>query len=361
VKTLAAAVVAFALRPAVVALALPAVALPADAVRIQLTGGAFEARPASAAATLEVYVDSAGDVPPLLGALSRKGDSLVFTPRFPPRPGLRYRAVYRESAAASPVVSVFDVPAAAAKPKTAVVRIDPTADVLPENLLKLYLNFSAPMSRGEAYGRVRLLDAAGRAVELAFLEIDQELWDPEARRLTLLFDPGRVKRELLPNREVGSPLREGATYTLVVDGGWPDADGNALERETRKTFRVGPPDHEPPRTSAWRLSRPRAGSREPLLVTFPESMDRALLERVLEVADDSGARVAGSAAIEGNETRWLFTPREAWRPGEHALRAAAILEDLAGNSLLRPFEVDVFERVEDRALAVTETLRFRVE
>jgi hypothetical protein len=43
------------------------------------------------------------------------------------------------------------------------------------------------------------------------------------------------------------------------------------------------------------------------------------------------------------------------------LRAEAILEDLAGNSLGRPFEVDVFERVEDRELKVTESLRFRVE
>jgi hypothetical protein len=51
------------------------------------------------------------------------------------------------------------------------------------------------MSRGEAYRRVHLLDATGRPINLAFLEIEQELWDPEGRRLTLLFDPGRVKRD----------------------------------------------------------------------------------------------------------------------------------------------------------------------
>lgn len=38
-----------------------------------------------------------------------------------------------------------------------------------------------------------------------------------------------------------------------------------------------------------------------------------------------------------------------------------VLEDLAGNSLGRRFEVDVFERVEDRALNVTESLSFRIE
>jgi hypothetical protein len=48
------------------------------------------------------------------------------------------------------------------------------------------------------------------------------------------------------------------------------------------------------------------------------------------------------AALSG-ETRWLFTPREPWRSGGYALRAAMILDDLAGNSLGRRFEVDAFD------------------
>ena len=47
--------------------------------------------------------------------------------------------------------------------------------------------------------------------------------------------------------------------------------------------------------------------------------------------------------------------------GDYTLRAATILEDLAGNSLGRRFEVDVFERVEDRFLKVTANLPFRIE
>jgi hypothetical protein len=274
---------------------------------------------------------------------------------------MKYRVVYREAPGSPPLTQVLQAAPEPARPAAALDRIDPTPDVLPENLLKLYLNFSAPMSRGEAYRRVRLLDQHGKPVELAFLEIDQELWDKDVRRLTLLFDPGRVKRDLLPHEEVGTPLREGGTYTLLVDPAWPDARGKPLAREARKTFRVGPPDHAPPRTADWRVAPPRGGTRNPLVVTFPEPLDRALLERVIEVFEASGTKVAGDVAIDSGETRWGFTPQKPWRAGDYTLRAAAILEDLAGNSLGRPFEVDVFERVEDRALNVTESLRFRIE
>jgi hypothetical protein len=320
------------------------------------------ARPAAADATLELFVDGPTEPPPVLGGVTRTGDALVFAPRFPLQPGLRYRAVYR-APGEPPQVEVLQAGAAlaAATQPTRLERVDPSADVLPENLLKLYLRFSAPMSRGEAYLRIRLLDEHGKPVELPFLEIDQELWDPDGRRLTLLFDPGRIKRELVPHEEVGSPLRESHAYTLTVDRGWPDARGQALAGEGRKSFRVGPADHAPPRTNEWRLKAPRAGTRDALLVTFPEPLDRALLERVIEVLDRSGDPVPGEVAVEAGETRWRFKPGTPWTAGRYTLRAATILEDLAGNSLGRPFEVDVFERVDDRALDVSERLYFEIQ
>jgi hypothetical protein len=337
----------------------------ADAgTRITLEAGVVRARPAAAEATLEVFVDGPAGVPPILGDVVREGDALRFAPRFPMQPGMRYRAVYVEPGQAAPLVEVLELAVASAQsavPPTALERVDPSPDVLPENLLKLYLHFSAPMSRGEAYRRIHLVDDAGGEVELPFLEIDQELWDRDGKRLTLLFDPGRVKRDLVPNEEVGPPLQAGRAYTLVVDRAWPDARGRPLASEARKSFRVGPPDHTPPRTSEWRVAAPRAGTRDPLVVTFPEPLDRALLERVVEIWDGSGAPVPGEIAIDAGETRFRLTPQAAWKRGGYTLRAATILEDLAGNSLGRAFEVDVFERVEDRFLEVTANLRFQIE
>jgi pimeloyl-ACP methyl ester carboxylesterase len=328
--------------------------------RITFGGGVFRAQPASPEATLQVYVDGPSELPPVLGATSREEGALVFKPRFSLQAGMRYRAVYRESRRTAPHVEIFTIPKDVTRPPARVERIDPTADQVPENLLKLYLNFSAPMSRGEAYRFVRLMDESGRKVELPFLEIEQELWDREARRLTLLFDPGRVKRDLVPHNEVGSPLRAGASYTLVVDRGFPDAHGNPLEVETRKAFRVGPPDHDPPRIDDWRLDPPKAGGREPLVVAFPDPLDRALLERVIEIVGPSGEPVQGGASIDSRETRWSFTPSAPWKTGEYSLRALSILEDLAGNSLGQKFEVGVSEPRESRSPRVSEAVRFRV-
>src|SRR5206468_10702471 len=97
----------------------------------------------------------------------------------------------------------------------------------------LYLHFSAPMSRGEVYRRVRLLGEGDRPVDRPFLEIGEELWDPDGTRLTLLFDPGRIKRGLVPRKEEGPILEEGRAYTLVVDPAWPDAQGRPLRQGYR--------------------------------------------------------------------------------------------------------------------------------
>ena len=66
-------------------------------------------------------------------------------------------------------------------------------------------------------------------------------------------------------------------------------------------------------------------------------------------ASRGAARVARSRArsrIEDSETRWLFTPRDAWLAGDYDFVAFAFLEDLAGNRVGRAFEVDNFERTD---------------
>ena len=49
-----------------------------------------------------------------------------------------------------------------AKPETIVSQVYPTANSLPENLLKFYLHFSAPMSQGKVYSYIHLLNALER-------------------------------------------------------------------------------------------------------------------------------------------------------------------------------------------------------
>jgi len=309
------------------------------------------------------------DRPAVLGTHRVAGGVLRFEPQYPLQPGLAYDVVLdlsrlpQANAASSasreanahetlspiaPLTQRLQVPKPPTVATTIVEHVYPSANELPENLLKFYLHFSALMSRGEAYRRVHLLDSAGREVQWPFLELDEELWDPAGKRFTLFFDPGRVKRELVPRLEMGPALVEGKTYTLVIDKDWLDAAGNQLREPYRKEFHVVAPDDKPPTPDTWKITPPAARTSTPLEVVFPEALDHALLMRQLWVENERGEVVAGSNKTVEAETRWQFTPETEWQAGKYRIQVDTTLEDLAGNSIGRPFEVDVFNSVERR-------------
>jgi hypothetical protein len=297
---------------------------------------------------LSVYADQ-GDLkadmslPAMLGRYWTEQGRLYFEPHFPLERGVNYRAVFRPDAKAAPIIVSFKLPVQQIEPTTVVTRIYPSADVLPENLLKFYVHFSAPMSRGRIYEHIHLLDERGKDVELPFLEIDEELWDPHMKRLTLFIDPGRIKRGVQPLEEIGPALEEGKAFTLIIDQAWRDSAGHPLKESFRKKFKVGPPDREPPEPLRWKIHAPSAGTREPLRVDFLEPMDHALALRMIGVAN-----VGGTAVLEEHEQAWKFVPATAWHAGLHKLRVQTTIEDLAGNNIGKPFEVDEFEAVQRR-------------
>jgi len=324
-------------------------------VRGKLVAEALRTRPADE--LVRVFVAEAGaEAPAVGGSYAGEGDAIVFTPRFPFEPGIAYRVEWDEGAATMTVRAGKVVPGGT----TAVARIYPTADALPENLLKFYLHFTAPMSRGEAYSRVKLLDESGKAVEAPFLELDQELWDSEGRRFTLFFDPGRIKREVTPNMEAGLPLKAGRSYTLVVSREWKDAKSSPLRREARKTFRVVPADRTPIDLKTWRIAAPTAGSRGALEVRLGEPVDHALADWMIEVMGSDGP-LPGRVELTESESVWRFVPDVAWKAGNHQLRVAVTLEDLAGNKVGRAFDVDVFQKVEKLSQTRKMMLPFRVD
>jgi hypothetical protein len=311
---------------------------------------------AQMAERLSVTVD--GQPTALAGSFSSDSGRVRFRPRFPLQPGLRYRATWT-AASGSSVSEVFSIPRKEVAATARVDRIFPTSDVLPSNQLKLYVHFSAPMSRGEAWKRIHLVDDQGKEVQLPFLEIEQELWDREQKRLTVLFDPGRIKRGLIPHNEVGPALIEGRMYQIVIDKEWPDAQGNPLVEKHVKSFKVGDADRTPPTLSNWKLTAPSKASTL-VILDFPEPLDSALLQRLLWVEDAVGNRVDGSITLTENEKRWMFQPASPWNAGSYNVKIGAILEDLAGNRIDRKFDVDTFERIEMRLTVTMRTMPFTV-
>lgn len=277
--------------------------------------------------------------PAMLGDYVVDGNAIRFTPMFPLDPGRQYHVTF----APANLTATVALPAATAQPSTVVSHVYPSTDVVPENQLRLYIHFSAPMGLKGGLDYVSLLDERGEKVIDPFLPLDTEFWNSDHTRYTVFFDPGRQKRGIMPNQQMGRSLEPGKRYTLAVDREWRDANGLPLKEPFRREFTVGPADERPLDVNAWRLTVPVGGTRDPLVVSFPEALDHGLLLRALGVWK-GGRPLDGEIAIEEQETRWRFTPRDAWQAGGYQLMAFGMLEDLAGNRIGRAFEVDRFDR-----------------
>lgn len=249
-------------------------------------------------------------------------------------PGVDRRELWRQPR----LQRIMAVAGAAANRTTVVTQVYPRAPQLPENMLRFYIEFSAPMGRGSPLEHIRLVEDGGKEVVDPFLPVDADLWNPERTRFTLFFDPGRVKRGIKPNRDLGRALVSGKRYALIISDRWLDGRGQPLKEEYRHTFTAGPADETPLNTSAWKIHPPPAYRRDPVTVTFPKPLDRGLLFRALGVRR-AGADVKGDVRIERNETRWEFRPAEPWAAGNYTLLVLTLLEDPSGNRIGRAFEV----------------------
>jgi hypothetical protein len=314
---------------------------------------------------LVVSVKAAGEPIAIAGTYHLTGHAIQFTPRFPFDPGREYEVRYHPGVlagatpAGAPVTAIVSLPALPEPPPVAVTGVYPSAESIPENQLRLYIHFSAPMGRHGGLPYVRLIDEGGRIVDDPFLPLDADFWDADRTRYTVFFDPGRQKRGILPNREMGRSLIAGRSYTLEVSRDWPDAHGRPLRETYTRRFRVVPAVLDPIEPASWTVIPPEAGTRSPLIVRFPRALDHGLLTRAIGVRRNGGP-VTGDVQITDHETAWTLTPAAAWEEGAYDLVALPILEDASGNRIGRAFEIVRFARGEDAPDQADTLIPFRI-
>lgn len=279
--------------------------------------------------------------PDLAGTWEVLPDGLRFRPAFPFEPGIAYRANFDPGPlglASTPLWLDIELPRAMPSRTPSVEAIHPSGDRLPENLLRFRVTFSTPMRRGLADTQIALVTEDGTLVPDVLYRPPVELWDASMRHLTVLLDPGRLKRGVGPNRALGPPLRAGETYALVVGAGMVDASGIPLPAAVRKPFQAVAAVRTPVETARWTILPPDAGSRQPLAVRFPVPLDRMLLPSALAVLGLDGARLAGRVTVGDEERDWAFVPDTPWGPGLHHLEVSPGLEDVCGNTPQAPFD-----------------------
>jgi hypothetical protein len=271
---------------------------------------------------------------PLFGSVVKVRDSVLFAAALPLVPGEIYRVEFQTADGTWSTQRLkFAHPVSVAP----TVGISPAPTVLPANALKLYLCFTQPMEQGVFLDRITLQRQDGSRVHGAFRET--ELWSPDGKRLTLWLHPGRQKTGVNLNIDEGPVLQEHQQHTLRIAANWRSTAGVALGRETVFTLAAGAVDHTCPDPQRWQITAPKAGTRDSLVVTFDEPLDPAMLVSALKVKCGE-AEVAGVVTVVADARAWSFTPTAGWAQGPGSLEIDPLLEDMAGNNLLGPFEVD---------------------
>lgn len=275
--------------------------------------------------------------PVLMGSFREESDRVIFTPALPLPAGQEY---HFECIAPSGLGGTHPFRLPAARAPAPQVSLRPVGVALPANALRLYLHFTQPMEQGVFLERLRLLDDAHREIHGPFREA--ELWSPDGTRLTLWFHPGRQKTGVNLRLDEGPVLHPNRRYHLEISGNWRSTAGIPLGADAILSFQTGPEDHTPPEATALQLQPVFIGTTAPLHVTMPEPLDPAMLATALHIrAQGDSQPLAGRVEAVPNGLYWSFFPESEWQPGTHTLHILPELEDLAGNSFARPFEVDI--------------------
>lgn len=240
-----------------------------------------------------------------------------------------------------------------------VIHIYPSAKELPSNLLRFYVEFSMPMQEGNYLEKISLMDEYGTELRGVFLPSRYEYWNKERTKLTMIFDPGRVKTGLRAHQQMGGrALKPGNTYTLTIGSCWKAMNGRPLKRLVSKTFTVTEEIIETIAVQDWKLEKPAPYSQGPLTLGFGRPLDHINARSFIKIIDEYGHLVVGKVWLSQEEARWHFQPTYPWMPGKYQVVVNKKLEDVCGNNLIHGFDVYKASEIARQNEADIETLDF---
>lgn len=266
---------------------------------------------------------------PIAGRYLLDDQTIIFDPAFDFIAGQRYTIRSHDGTVS---LSSFTIPLDDATPAPAVVAIYPSGPEIPENTLRFYIQFSTPMMPHRADEFISLLDADNEADDAAFMSFTQELWNEDRTRLTLLMDPGRIKRGVAQNVTLGSALVEGQQQSIVIAEGWPSALVRQSARQFEHSFTVSPALRTLPDTDLWQFQPPQVGASTPLVITLDRPFDYQSVQRAITIKDADGQAILGTVSVKSHERTLWFEPNVPWNTPTIEIAVDARLEDVAGNN-----------------------------
>ena len=213
-----------------------------------------------------------------------------------------------------------------------VVAVYPSGATVPENFLRFSIEFAAPPNES-VLSKIQFQGYDEGPIEGLFL--NQELWSPDCRRVTLLLHPGRVKSGLVAHQQLGRAFNAGDIIHLTIDG------------KCIKSWQVELANNTALQPMQWCLSSLKKHTCSTLYVTFNKSIDIGGQE-LIAVVDSLGGRAAGKVELWEGEKQWIFTPMKVWKDETYHLVIHPLLEDAAGNTIGSSFEHSAAMRLEKR-------------
>lgn len=270
------------------------------------------------------------------GSFRLQKNELFFYSRVPLKSNIIYQLTSGNELS-SKVLTSFELSELLAPSKTSVLNIYPLPSRLPENLLRIHIEFSRVMSRGDAYKHISLFNkTTGRVEKDAFANTKYELWSENGKILTLYFDPGRIKTGLSLNKEFGLPLRLGNHYELVINSEWRDIHGVQLEQGITKKIEVQKKVNERLSIYGFRIS----ASPALIAVDFGRIINQYQIQDFIKVFFEE-KEVRGVWSTD-SDSRVCFTPEKKLRKGRYLVKISSELEDVSGNSFRRRFEEPIW-------------------
>ncbi len=213
----------------------------------------------------------------------------------------------------------------------------PTTDSIPVNILRFYIQFSAPMQEMDILNHIKLSNEEGKNITGVFFENQNELWSEDRTKVTLIIDPGRVKLGLLANNIMGRAFDVGKKYTLMMDSLLMDFNDQKLENSFTKTFIAVTEDRLPPDTKTWKLSLIKSKTKDKFSIDFKDKIDHLSAQTLIKIFKDT-KKIEGSISLLVQEQKWVFKPTKKWEKGNYQILVNPRLEDIAANAVNQIFD-----------------------
>jgi len=272
---------------------------------------------------------------PILGKTIKKEDTIQFIPVVPFDWNQKYTVIHEDR------IEYYMIPIPKDYESIFVKNIYPSASAVPKNILKWYIQFSRPVNVVNLYDHLKFVSTAGDTLPRAILPLVNTLISRDGTLVTIWITPGRQKRGLIPNKQLGPVFNENEKYHLLISKKIKDRNGVPMNIAVKHTFTTKNEDRISPSTDTWNIEIPTINTISNLIIHSNESFDYGSSKQAIKIISPNNIEIIGNWQLLEQETVLSFTPKKTWQKGRYQIVCNPLLEDLAGNNLDKLFDAYV--------------------